>query len=362
MREQEAKIDPHTLITEVVGSGPFRFVRTEWDPGSKVVYARNPDYVPRSEAPDGHTGGKVVKIDRMEWTVIPDGSTAAAAMVKGEMDYWDGPPLDLLKVVSGNKDLIVENVQPFGFFAGVRPNALHPPFNNVKARQALALAVDQTKFMQAAIGDEKWWRTCYAFYICGAPFGTEVGSDAYRKRDLAKARQLLAEAGYKGEPVVLLGTTEIAIINAETQMAAEAMKSIGINVEIQVNDWGTVLTRQQNKAKPGPGSGGWNVVVTYFAGVTNFHPLTNLTTNLTCDGSNWAGWPCDQEAERLRDALVRATDPAAQRGALEAFHKRLWEVVPVVLAGQFEQPSVRSKNLVGLLKSTNPIFWNVTKN
>jgi peptide/nickel transport system substrate-binding protein len=362
MREKEAKTDPHTLITEVVGSGPFRFVRAEWDPGSKAVYERFADYVPRSEAPDGHTGGKVVKIDRTEWIVMPDAATAAAAMAKGEMDFWDGPPLDLIPVVSANKDLVVEKMQPFPFFAGFRPNALHPPFNDPRARQAFALAVDQTKVMQAAIGDQKWWRTCYAYYMCGAPFGTEVGSDAYRTSDLTKAKQLLAESGYKGEPVVLLGTTEIAIINAEMQMAADAMRSIGINVQTQVNDWGTVLTRQADKSKPGPGSSGWNVVVTYFSGVTNFHPLTNIATNMACDASNWAGWPCDQEAERLRDALARAPDANSQKAALEAFHKRLWEVVPLVLAGQFDQPSVYRRNLDGFLKASSPVFWNVVKN
>jgi peptide/nickel transport system substrate-binding protein len=136
MREKEAKTDPHTLITEVVGSGPFRFVRAEWDPGSKTVYERNLEYLARSEAPDGHTGGKLVKIDRMEWTVMPDAATAAAAMAKGEMDFWDGPPLDLLPVVSTNKDLVVEQMQPFPFIVGFRPNALHPPFNDPRARQA----------------------------------------------------------------------------------------------------------------------------------------------------------------------------------------------------------------------------------
>ncbi len=362
MREKEAKVDPHTLITEVVGSGPFQFVRAEWDPGSKTVYTRNPGYKPRTEKPDGHTGAKDVKIDRMEWTVLPDAATAAAAIGKGEMDYWDGPPLDLLPVVSANKDLVVEQLQPFPFFAGFRPNALHPPFDDPRARQAFQLAVDQTKVMQAAIGDQKWWRTCYAYYMCGAPFGTEAGADGFKSVNLAKAKELLQAAGYKGEPVVLLGTTEIAIINAETQLAAEAMRSIGINVQIQMNDWGTVLTRQADKNKPGPGSSGWNVVVTYFSGVTNFHPLTNIATNMSCDRSNWAGWPCDAEAERLRDALVRTTEPVAQKAALEAFHKRLWEVVPLVLAGRFEQPSVYRKSLTGLLPASSPVFWNVTKN
>ncbi|MBI1778715.1 MAG: ABC transporter substrate-binding protein [Proteobacteria bacterium] len=362
MREQDTKIDPAVGLTEAIGSGPFVFQRSEWSPGAKIVYTRNPAYVPRNEPPDGHTGGKVVKIDRLELVVIPDANTAAAAVAAGEIDFWDGAPIDLLPVLAKSKDVAIERLQPWGNFAGVRPNALFPPFNNPKARQALALAFDQADFMRAAIGDEKWWKPCYAFYLCGGPFGTEVGSEAYRKPDLDKARQLLAESGYKGEKVVLMSTPEISVISAMGQVAQQRMQAIGMNVDLQLNDFATILVRQTKKDAPGPGSPGWNVLVTYFNGVVNHHPLTNIATNMACDGSNWAGWPCDEEAERLRDRLVRASEPEARKAALEAFQRRLWETIPLVLAGQFEQPAVWRRNVTGLVKASTPVFWNVTKN
>src|SRR5438045_3706652 len=87
MPERIAKTDASTNITEAIGSGPFKFVKEEWVPGSKVVYVRNTDYVPRKEPPSWAAGGKVVKVDRVEWLYIPDSATAAAAINAGEVDW-----------------------------------------------------------------------------------------------------------------------------------------------------------------------------------------------------------------------------------------------------------------------------------
>ncbi len=86
MPERIAKTDASTNITEPIGSGPFKFVKEEWVPGSKVVYVKNTDYVPRKEPPSWAAGGKVVKVDRVEWIYIPDSATAAAAINASESD------------------------------------------------------------------------------------------------------------------------------------------------------------------------------------------------------------------------------------------------------------------------------------
>ncbi len=155
-REKEALIDPNTPITESIGSGPFKFVKEEWVPGAKIVYAKNTDYVPRSEPPNGLAGGKVVKVDRIEYKVIPDAATAFAALNAGEVDILDQPSMDLLGVIEKNPDVVMGEVQLLPGYGGLRPNFLHPPFNNPKARQALALMVDQRTYAQAAYGDERF--------------------------------------------------------------------------------------------------------------------------------------------------------------------------------------------------------------
>ena len=86
MPERLATTDAFTQISESIGSGPFVFVKDEWIPGSKVVYVRNPAYVPRPEPPSFAAGGKRVHVDRVEWLYIPNPATAQAALAAGEVD------------------------------------------------------------------------------------------------------------------------------------------------------------------------------------------------------------------------------------------------------------------------------------
>jgi peptide/nickel transport system substrate-binding protein len=359
MRASDAESDPMKPITETIGSGPFRFNKAEWRSGAKVVYDRNPDYVPRSEPADGLAGGRVVKVDRVEWMIMPDPATAAAAIQTGEIDIWEQPSQDLIPVVSRDKNVKVERYSNLSNQAMLRANQLHPPFNNVKARQALAYATDQADFMAGGFGDEQWWKRCNSYFICGSPNGTEAGAEIFGKPDLAKARQLLAESGYKGEKLVLSSSMDIAPIGRMAEVAADALRKVGFNIDLQFADWGTVTTRQQNRGTNE--QGGWNLFVTTASGATMQSPLTNIGTNMACEKA-WSGWPCDAEAEKLRGAFVDAADEASRKLALEALHKRLAEVQPYRVLGQYDQPYAKRANISGVLAAPVMLFWNIEKN
>jgi peptide/nickel transport system substrate-binding protein len=359
MRAKDAATDPFVAATETIGSGPFRFERGEYVPGSKVVYSRNADYVSRPEPASGLAGARNVKIPRVEWKVIPDAATSAAAIGAGEVDIWDGPLLDLLPTLEKNSEIQFVKVQQLGNFGYVRPNHLYPPFNDARARQALALAVDQEEVMAAAIGDKRWWEPCHAYLICRSVYGTEAGGESYRKPDIARAKQLLAESGYKGEKIVMLGTTELPLVQAMTQITAQQMRAIGLNVDVQMMDWSGMIGRFSKK--DAPDKGGWNVFAAYGTSVIWYHPLTNNGTNTACDGSNWAGWPCDEAATRLLNTFLRTRGAEAQGAAATAFHKRLWETVPYAPTGQWYPPTVARKNVSGILPSNFLAFWNITK-
>lgn len=358
MRESDAKSDPMKPVTETIGSGPFRFNREEWRSGSKVVYDRNPDYVPRSEPADGLAGGRVVKVDRVEWLIMPDAATAAAALQTGEIDIWEQPSQDLIPVVSASREVKVERYSNLANQVMLRPNHLHPPFDDPKARLALAYATEQSDFLAAGFGDEQWWKRCNAYFVCGGPNGTEAGTEPFAKPDLDKARQLLKESGYKGEPLVLSTSNDIAPIGRMAEVAAAQLKAAGFNVDVQFADWGAVTTRQQNRNPPA--QGGWNLFVTYASGATMQSPLTNIGTNMACERA-WAGWPCDAEAEKLRGAVVDAPDDASGKLAVEALHRRLAEMQPYRVLGQFDQPYARRANVAGLLQAPVMLFWNVEK-
>jgi len=359
LREKDALTDPFTPIKEIVGSGPFRFNRDEYQAGSRLVYDRFDGYVPRAEPPSGFAGGKVVKVDRVELVVIPDASTAFSALRRGEVDFLDAPSLELIPSVAGDPDITVGEVWPIETYAVLRFNHLHPPFNNVKARQAVAHAVDQRDYMTAAYGDQKYWRECYAFWVCGSPNGTEAGSETYRKPDLDRARALLKESGYAGEPVVLIGGSDIPAYQQMSLVTADLFKRIGIDVDLQLSDWGTVSARRAKKDPPA--QGGWNVFHTTANGAQLASPLTSPSTITTCDGKNFVGWPCDQTEEDMRIRYIREPDAAKQRQLLERMHERQWQSIPYVPLGQFRQPFIWRNTVSGVVKANTLVYWNIQK-
>ncbi len=361
MREKEALTDTYTPIRETIGSGPFRFVRNDWVVGSRVVYERNPDYVPRDEPPNGLAGGKKVNLDRVEFRIIPDASTKSNALRLGEIDFIDQLSYNQAGVLARAPGVTVGSISPINSQGYIRFNALYPPFNNLKARQAVALTVNQADYMTAAVDKAEWWRTCYSYFICGTQNGIETGSDAYRKPDLARAKQLLAESGYNGEKVVLLSSHDLDYIGALIDVAAYNLRELGINLDVAESDWGTLMTRRTNKNAPT--SGGWNLFVTTTPGSSLFSPLINPVTDQTCGGGNYVGWPCDAKSEELRAAYIRADDPAKQRSLLEAIHTQLWETLPSALLGQYTQIYGWRNNVHDIPRtpSSSLPFWGVRK-
>ncbi len=358
MRAKDVEADPTKPISTAIGSGPFRFNHAARISGALTVFDRNTDYVPRKEAPDGLTGARLAKVDRVEWKVIPDASTAAAALQAGEVDIWEQPALDLLPVLARNPAIKLQKLTELSNTTMLRPNSLHAPFNNPKGRLALAYIVNQRDVMAAGFGDEKYWKACNSFYVCGGPYGSEAGAEGLGP-DLAKAKALLAEAGYKGETLTFTTTTEIAWIGRMAEVIADNMRKAGMNVDLVIADWGTTAARQANK---GPvAQGGWDLFATGASGPTMHHPLTNIGTNMACDGKNFAGWPCDEEAERLRQAFLDA-DGASRAAALEKLHLRLAETQPYRVLGQYDQPVALRANVTGLLSSAVIVYWNIGKN
>jgi peptide/nickel transport system substrate-binding protein len=204
-----ASTPPEEQIKEIVGSGPFKFARDEWQPGEQVVYVRNPDYIPRDETPSGSTGGKKVYLDKVIWRYIPDPWDAANDLAAGEVDWWEQPPLDFIPKIEQNPDLQTLLIDPLGTQGWLRPNCLHPPFNNKKAREALLHMMDQVTYLAWAIGQSQYYRACNSVFACGGPYATTIGAEPMMEHDLTRARQLVKESGYDGRPIVVLHITDI---------------------------------------------------------------------------------------------------------------------------------------------------------
>src|SRR2546428_655534 len=308
-------------IKETIGSGPFRFVKDEWQPGNQVVYVRNPDYVPRNDAPSGSTGGKKVNLDRVVWKYIPDPATAAAALEAGEVDWYEQPSIDIAVRLEGNKDIMVAIQDPRGTQGWIRPNHLQPPFNNKKARQALLYMVDQEKYLQAALGQPKYYRTCPAVFTCGGPFETAAGAV---KQDLTRAKQLLKESGYDGKPVVVLDPTDIPLTHGAALVSRELMTQVGFNVDLQAMDWSTVVARRAKKEPPA--QGGWNVLFTWWIASDVINPAVHAGIS-RAGASAWFGWP---ENGRIQELKVQCAGASATGGDIARIGATLGRDQPFV--------------------------------
>jgi peptide/nickel transport system substrate-binding protein len=353
--ERLAKMPTTSPLHEAIGSGPYMFKRDEWVPGNKAVFVRNPYYAPRSEPPSGLAGNKAPHFDRVEWLYLPDSNSAIAALKRGEVDVIEQVPADYITPLRQDPNI---KVRANGWMQGfIVMNELHPPFNNIKARQALAHAVSQEKFM-AAMGYPLDMRMsyCASFFICGTPNETSAGAEPFRKPDLAKAKQLLAESGYKGEKVVVLVPTDVTYTNAEALMTVQAMRSIGMNVDVQNMDWASLGARRAKKEAPA--AGGWNVYPTVAGQFDVDSPITNAYLSAAC-GTALPGWPCDKRLDELRTAWIKETNPAKRKKLLDEFQQRAYEALPYINAGQYQAASAYRANLKGIDKMWNglPTVW-----
>ncbi len=344
------------VLSTTTGSGPFRFVRSDYVPGAKIVYDRNPYYVPRDEPANGLAGGKRVFVDRVEWIVIPDLQTRIAALLKGEVDLLDQLPHDGIQSLRSHKAIEVAVVGKLGNQAFMRMNTLFPPFNDVRARQAVALTVQQSDYLSAAFTDDPaWWRECFAYFGCGTPNQSEAGSEPYRKPDLERAKALLKEAGYNGEPVVVLSSHEIPLIAALAEVTADALRKIGMNVDLQESDWGTLVVRRA-KQEP-PARGGWSIFSSGTEVPVIAQPATNILVDTRCDRNNYAGWPCSEKLESMRTDVM--DDPSQAK--IATYNAALWGELPTILLGQYLQPVAWRKVVSGLPAANTLVFWNVRK-
>jgi len=358
-----AETDPFTQIKTAIGSGPFMFVQDEWVPGAKVVYKRNPNYKPRTEPADGYAGGKVAHVERVEWTVIPEPGTAAAALGTGEMDYWVAPAANNLPQLKAMPTVALTMLDPLGWQLHVRFNSLAKPFDDPKMRQAIQMLIEtqQEDYLNATGYTGDLGKACLAPFVCGSPNESEVGLERFKKYDPDKIKALLKETGYTGQPVVLMDPTDQAHLHMVAQVLNEHMKKVGINVDLQSMDWSSLVSRRAVKDPP-PAQGGWHVFPTAWPSSAMMNPVVNAPLDTSCDGKNWFGWPCDEELAKLRIAYLAAKNEEERHKAIDAIQARFLDAAPYAYAGQFFPPvAYRKDRMKGAIGLGSPVFWNIEK-
>jgi peptide/nickel transport system substrate-binding protein len=361
MPKRLAETPPGQQIKEQIGSGPFKFAQAEFQPGVKAVYEKNKDYVPRKEPPSWTSGGKVVKVDRVEWITMADAQTAVNALQSGDIDFMENPAWDILPVLVANNELKVETLNKLGFQTLGRMNFLYPPFDNVKVRRAAFMAMNQKDVLDALVGNPEYYKVCGAVFVCDTPLASDVGSESLVKGNgMAEAKKLLAESGYDGTPVVLMAPGDVVTLKAQPIVAAQLLRDAGFKVDVQATDWQTVVTRRASQ-KP-PKEGGWNIFFTNWVGADVVNPVANVSVGGRGKNGGWFGWPEDTKVEAMRDAFARSSSPEEQKKIAAEIQKENYDQVIYIPLGQFLIPSAWRKSLTGVLDGpATPIFWNIDK-
>ncbi len=357
MPERIATADATKAITEVVGSGPYRFVKDEFVSGSQVTYARFESYVPRQEPALWGTGGKIAHFPRVEWHVIPDSATAAAALQQGEVDWWERPQNDLLPLLQKNRDIQTMIQDPSGRMPILRMNHIQPPFNDHRVRQAVLLSVDQDEYLRAAYGDDTTlWKLCRSIYPCGTPYAVDAPSRM--PGDLDAARRALKASGYAGQKVVILNPTDYPSIQPLGQVTADRLRQVGMNVDLQESDWGTIVQRRASREPVE--KGGWSIFHTTVSAPGYSSPASSpLIRGQGARG--WFGWYGNPEVERLVQEWLDSGDDDARTRLAHTIGDLAADDVATIPLGMFYVRGAFRRDLTGMLEGAAPYPWGLRR-
>ncbi|MER9763423.1 ABC transporter substrate-binding protein [Mesorhizobium sp. M0138] len=359
MREKDADRPATEQVTANIGSGPFKFNSALAKPGANFTYHKNETYVPRREAPDGFAGGKVTKVDRVIWEIIADEQTAFAALQSGEVDFLGAPSADLYSAIKSDSNLALQVLNSSGDVYFMAMNCLQPPFDNVKARQAMLHLIDQEAFMRTTFPPDNI-SAVKSMFGHGMLYSNDENTGWFKKGgDPEKARQLLKEAGYDSEKVVILDPTDWSPANNACQLLAATLRKIGVNAELAPSDWGGLVARRAKKDSVE--KGGWSIFITSATGFELGNPLT--APYLSANGDKgWYGWPKSDEYEALRAKWPNVATLEERQALAREMQRVWWDYAPQVLLGHVVSPIARRKTLTDLISTPSLIpMWNMQK-
>jgi peptide/nickel transport system substrate-binding protein len=359
MPERLAKTPPNVRLTEIVGSGPYRYLNAERVPGARNVYARFGGYKPRTDGtPSFCAGPRIAHFDRVEWLTTPDPATQVAALKAGEVDWVEQPLMDLLGDLKKDRALKVEVAETKGLIGFLRFNELFPPFDNPAIRRAVLAAVNQKEFMEAVVGSNATYDSHVGFFAPGSEAASDAGmAEMSDNPDLGAIRKQIEQAGYKGERIVYLSVNDVPRINAIAEVGADMLRKLGMNVDEVATDWGTVV--QRSVSRQPLDKGGWSI----FASFTGGYDMSNPGSANLLRGNGpraYNGWVDSPELEALRNDWLFAADPAQRPAIARKIQLQAFQDVPFLPLGSYYQPTAYKADLTDMLKGLI-LFTNVRR-
>ena len=240
--------------TNNISTGPYQFVEWEQDTHLKLkrfeAYTAGP-----GKTADGLAGKKTAYFDTITIRIIREASARVAALEAGQVHYVEDIPVLAANRLESNAKLKVVDLLPASQPV-ILINSVQAPTNNLKLRQAIQAALDIKEIATAATDGN--YLLNHAWTYANSPYYTEAGKQFYNIADTKKAKQLLAESGYKGEPITLLTNRDYQYMYKSALVMSEQLKDLGVNIKLEVLDWPTMADLSRKRE-------GWNMAASGFA-------------------------------------------------------------------------------------------------
>jgi peptide/nickel transport system substrate-binding protein len=329
-------------IKDVIGTGPYRFV--EHKPDRHIKLARFKDYRARAESPEGYGGKRTAYADEILFIPVPDVAVRLAGVETGEYHFAQQIKPDQYDRIKGLAGVEARIVKPYGWITAV-PNHKEGLMAGKKIRQAFQAALDMEPIMGAAMGNKDFYRLDGAVFFPeqGLWYST-AGVAGYNQRNQDKARRLLKEAGYAGQPVRWITTREYEWMYKSALVSKQQLEEVGFKIDLQVLDWATLVQRRN---KP-------ELFDVFSTGFT-FTADPALATALQC---GWPGTWCLEDKDRLMQELARESDPKKRKALIDRIQTIFYDDVGRIKFGDYFLLDVTRKELRGFRSTPELHFWN----
>src|SRR3989449_1028969 len=317
-KEIAEKFPPDQRITEWVGTGPFKIA--EWKPDQYIRMVRFEDYTRLPGKQSGYGGAKIAYVDELRWIPVPEAASRAAQLESGDLDVADDLVADGYDRLKANANVHPVIVKPYYWLVAVF-NKKEGLMTNAKLRQAWQAALDVEPIMKTVAGGKpEFYRMDSSLAFQELPtWHTKIAGLPWNERNRDKARRLLKEAGYTGQPVRFMTTQEYKWMYDFALVSKQQLEEVGFKVDLQVMDWSTLGQRRVQPKE-------YDVFTT---GMGNFFdPTHHIYLTPT-----WPGWTEDEQIATLMAQLARETELKKRQELWAQMTKLFYEKVPVARYG-----------------------------
>lgn len=336
------------VIDRHVGTGPYKY--EEWVPDQKLTLTRFEDYTPSSREGSFFAGERIPYLDKIVFNFIPDAQVRVSGVQTGQFHFAEEVPRDQYQIFEMDQNIANEIIYPDRMSMLIFNNA-EPPFDNKYARRAIAYALDFEELGYAMIGDEQFWRLEPALHEEGNPWHVaDAGEGIYGVYDPEKAKELLDQAGYDGQPLVILSGQDNQMERQGAIAIQDQLEKIGIEVELQLFDRPTVVERRSREE-------GWHMHLSPFIKVVPDPQIHEGWTGTNKWISNW-----DSEDSRQMDQIfaemLKEVDQEERYEIVERMQAELWDSVPYFNILDYSRLHIRRTELKNFQAGWQPFFWN----